>query len=288
MPKTAGHYFSSAIHHALRHDQILKASFNHSQGFINLKTNSEEFYNGKEHFIQYVNSLALQQKQKIQYIEGHDAFYGIHNIIASNARYFAFFRDPIARTVSLYNFERMVWEMLSTKENMDHFLMMLKKRIIDNFLVDGKVPAFEYWLHKIYKYNHQFYSSMSDYLEYLQYIDHKRDEGSFTEALSKFYFVGITEKFDLDSRYLFNLLNIKNPSGTVNNATPYVTLKSMSPSLINQIKDVNIDDFVLYQCALIENEKFKSKNNDFSFKVMKNKFIQKIYQARYYMQDIFA
>jgi hypothetical protein len=282
IPKTAGAYFTTSAYREIPRHTILCASYNYAIRFQNLITQQEDFQQGKQYFDDYVNALSSSQKNQINYIEGHDTFYGIHQCIRPEAKYFTFFRDPIARTLSLYNFERMSWEGLSARETHNYFSTHFMKRITDNFLIDGQVPDFETWLNQIYKHNHMFYSSMSDYLEYLKYIDDKRDESSFTEALKKFSFVGITEKFDLDSKYLFNLLKIRNPAGAVNKATPYVTLDSLSPSIVNQIKDLNADDMVLYQCALRANEQFKIKNKDFYLHVAQFKLSRQLNRIHSY------
>jgi hypothetical protein len=268
IPKTAGAFFTTSVYRQIPRHTILCASYHYAIRFENLITGQEDFQQGKEYFDHYVNALTVSQKNQINYIEGHDSFYGIHECIRPDAKFFTFLRDPVARTLSLYNFERMNWEALSVREMHNYFSTHFLKRITDNFLIDGQVPDFETWLTQIYKHNHMFYSSMSDYLQYLKYIDHKRDEASFTEALKKFFFVGITEQFDLDSTYLFNLLKVKNPSGAVNKAKTFVKLESLSPSIINQIQDLNADDLVLYQCALRENQKFKMKRMDFHLNVI--------------------
>jgi hypothetical protein len=254
IPKTGGAFITSSLKRENQKNQILKASYNYSQLFMNLSTNKNEYYQGEEHFIDYVNSLSFSQKDQIRYIEGHDAFYGIHETIGSEAKYITFFRDPITRTLSLYNYERMMWERFSIEEKTNPFKMAFKKRITDNFLIGGKVPNFEIWLDQIYRKKHVFYSSMSDYLEYLQFIDEKRDEASFAQALEKFYFIGITENYDHDSATLFNLFGVKNPQGIPNKATQYVTMNSLSPSLLNKIRDANADDQLLYECALRKKE----------------------------------
>jgi hypothetical protein len=265
IPKTGGAYIASSLKIETQKHQILNAGYTYSKLFTNLTTQRREYYTGKEHFFNYINSLSHKDKEQIEYIEGHDAFYGIHHQIKPKAKYITFFRDPIARTLSLYNYERMMWEKLADKEDLNYFMRMFKTRIIKNFLIEEQIPDFEIWLDQVYKKNHLFYSSMSDYLQYLQFIDDKRDEASFSQALKKFHFVGITEQYSTDSAYLFHLFNIKNPSGIPNKATPYVTMDLISPSILGKIKDLNSHDLILYQCALRENERFKKQSKEYCF-----------------------
>jgi glycosyltransferase involved in cell wall biosynthesis len=242
--------------------------------FDNLVTQKRDFYQGEQHFNDYIHLLSPKQKQRIRYIEGHDAYYGIHEPFNPAARYFTFIRDPIARTLSLYNFERMNWTILNREIKHDYHMTMAVERLQKHFLIDGKVPDFETWLHKIYKNNYRFYQSMSDNLQYLRYIDDNRDEKSFTEALKKFYFVGLSETFETDARYLFSLLKSKGFIGFENKADSFVTLSSLSPSIINQVKDANTDDLILYECARKANEKCKVQHKDFYVKIKQFKRVE--------------
>jgi hypothetical protein len=275
IPKTAGAFFSKSIRFALPEDQAIRLGYNYSAEYLNLITQQREFSTNKEHFLTYLNSLSTDQKMKLKYIGGHDAYYGIHQIFREQARYLTFIRNPITRTISLYNFEIQICYDILKMNDLDCFKIALKKRVTDNFLIDGEIPNFETWLHTIYKKKHIFYSSMSDFLQSLNYIDHKRDEKSFTEALNKFYFVGITERFESDAAFLFYQLKISKLRGGKNKSIAHVKLSNLSSSLINQIKDLNADDFLLYECAMKKNDHFKNYNHDYHFKSIVNKTITK-------------
>ncbi len=173
----------------------------------------------------------------------------------------------MSRTVSLYNYERMAWGTYENIKNPNDYQKKFRKRITDHFLIDGKVPDFETWLHRVYNHHHIFYATMTNYLEYLNFIDDKRDESSLQDALQKFYFVGITESFSTDADYLYHLFNVKTSMGHENVSPGFINKSALSKDILNQIKDVNRDDMVLYECALRENALFKKNTQDFYVKV---------------------
>jgi hypothetical protein len=47
---------------------------------------------------------ARPDTRRLRAVHGHRVFYGLHAIVDREARYFTFLRDPVSRTVSLYNF----------------------------------------------------------------------------------------------------------------------------------------------------------------------------------------
>ncbi len=277
IPKTAGSFFITNIKKSNPQHYLMHSSFSYFQPFKNQHTGKTDFYLGKEHYIDYVKSLSPAQKNKIHCIAGHDAYYGIHTLFDRPAKYITFVREPISRTISHYNYVRMLVGVLDKMRNKNHFHVMLNERIVEKFMIDGKIPDFETWLHHVYKHHHIFYNTMSDYLQYLNFIDENRDESSFQDALKKFHFVGVTESFYPDADYLYHQLNVKTSIGKGNTSPGYVNRNSLSSDVINQIRDLNKDDLVLYECALRENSSFKKENKNFYIDVAKSKRIRRFF-----------
>ncbi len=277
LPKTAGFHFKSSIEKLNPKQKSLLASFTYAQGFANLHSGKREYYKGKEHFTAYVGSLNQRQVDQIQYVLGHDAYYGIHQLLRKHAHYITFIREPVSRTLSLYNYECMHWSILENIIKPNPNQLMYRDRLTKHFLIDGKIPDFETWLHTIYRRNHIFYYSMTDYLAYLQFIDKERDEQSIQNALKKFSFVGLTDTFDTDSAYLYQLFNVKYPHEDENRSHQLVKRNTLSMKMIQEIRDMNFDDMLLYECAQRQNASFKNNTKDFYVKVNQTHFNMKLY-----------
>jgi len=273
LPKTAGEFFKCNVETNLR-KHLIRASFEHHEPFANYHTKQTDFYRGRDHFEDYIKSLPDDYKNNIHCVAGHDVYYGIHDLFPHPARYFTFFREPVSRTISLYNFERMAWGIYEHLPNPNHFQGILRKRITDHFLIDGMVPDFETWLDCGYGRRHTFYCSLSDSLQYLNFLDDKRDQASFENALNKFYFVGLTETFDEDAAYLYRLFCVRRFSGNENTSPAFVKLRDLSQAVINKIEALNMDDMLLYDCAIRANGLFKKQTKDFGRKVLQTKFFQ--------------
>lgn len=260
IPKTAGEVFKRSLEASLPRHSFVRTSFSYFEPFFNLKTRQMDFFQGKEHFVDYIRSLTKEQVEQIRCIGGHDSYYGIHELFPdAEPRYVTFLREPIARTVSLYNFERMSWETYSKKSgDLSVFAFNFLKRMREDFLIDGRPPSFEEWLIKIYDKTIPFYSSMTGFLKHLGFIGDGEKE---SDLLRKFYFVGITEQYDEDAAYLFRELGVKKRSSDRNASTPYVSANTLPKGVIDKIVELNRADLDLYESAVLENRRFNKMDS---------------------------
>ena len=116
IPKTAG----TTIHHILH---------NMYRGNILLTRENHKNRNALE-------SLSNKEKEKIKVLKGHFKF-GIHEQYPKPITYFTFFRDPIKRSISEYNFMH---------QNPKHkFYPILKENnyTLKDFLTDGHIKNFD-------------------------------------------------------------------------------------------------------------------------------------------------
>ncbi len=277
IPKTAGLSFKSDIELENSPDHVMNAYYTYGHEFFNQHVGKREFHRGKEYFNNYVNALSPIKKEKIKYILGHDADHGIHQLINKPARYITFIREPVSRTISIYNYEKMNWGKLEKTDILNPNQATYRKRLAECFLMNGAVPDFETWLQHGYGKHHIFYYTMTDYLQYLGFIDDKRDEGSIQDALKKFYFVGLTETYDTDSAYLYHLLNVKYCHGHRNMSEKMIDSSKLSEETLEVIREKNRDDIVLHECAQRENTAFKKHAKDFYVKVNQTHFNMKLY-----------
>ncbi len=172
----------------------------------------------------------------LKVIMGHQVFYGVHHYFDRPVRYVCFVREPMARTLSLYNFRVGVAIQLMRNPRVCEAADAIARdpsrlktltqdfpdvvpgsvldfiKVRDNFLVRGQVPSFSSWLEH-YNRKSSSYVSGLDMVEFL--IRNKFFEWgktSWKEAihmgLRNFFFIGMQESFAEDCRYLFSLLGI--------------------------------------------------------------------------------
>lgn len=270
IPKTAGERVKRNIEASLPQKSFIHANFSHFAHYYNINNKKKEFCKGEEHFVEYINSLTAQQKEKIRCVGGHDSYYGIHEFFKHQPRYLIFFRDPIARTISLYNYERTICKSYSDKKyplNMRQEKAL--QRIRENFLINGQVPAFEEWLIEAYDKKIPFYYSMTKYLKHLKFFNDDTSERSILEGLRKFHFIGITERYNEDAFFLYHELGVKKFAFDAHASTPYVTASTLDSKVTEKIKELNETDIYLYQAAVNENDRFKKSNVYFHLSVKK-------------------
>ena len=229
IPKTAGEAFKRNIEHSLPRGRFLRSSFSYFEPYFDTRKQGMEFFRGHNYFHDYVRSLSPAERNKIQCVGGHDSYFGIHTLFDKPTRYITFLREPIQRTLSLYNFERMAWERrCHQRDHLNVFDEGFLKRMSDHFLVEGKVPSFDAWLEQVYGRHTAFYYSMSDFLRNL----------GFQNGLDPFHFVGITENYEKDALHLYDTLGITRFDADRNASKPYVRLGEPAPRYSRKNKKV--------------------------------------------------
>jgi len=188
IPKTAGSTFAFHLKKNFTKNSLLHLSF-------------ENLHKNKVKNI--LKSLKADEKAKIKVIYGHAAFFGIHEYFDREARYFTFFRDPVERAVSIYNHKRRLFDDYSN-------LNALQKENLKNTLtVKGKAPEFEEWLERKFDTNRKNkHLSVYGFMQMLGFLERKVDKNSIKKALRKFMFIGMTEHYNEDSLFLYQILNI--------------------------------------------------------------------------------
>lgn len=262
IPKTAGEVFKRNIESSLSKNQVVRTSFNYHERFYNISSGQYEFYQDQIHFEKTIQALTNDQINTIKILCGHDSYYGIHTLINRDAKYITFIRDPLKRTLSMYNYKRLVWDVHSTMKppldpRQENALSLMKK----HFLVHDKVPSFEEWLECHYDKTIPIYGTMSNYLRNLGFFD--LNSNNICHALDKFYFIGTSETYDRDSHFLYHLLNVNYFSSDKNASIPHVTTQLINQSIINKIQSHNKEDIELFNLAISYNKKFKRSHKKF-------------------------
>lgn len=257
VPKTSGEVIKRNIERSLPKNAMIRTSYEHYEPYFDITKKKDDFYRGHDDFHRYVNSLSDKQKNKIQLLAGHNSYYGIHSLFSQQANYVTFLREPISRTISLYNFELMAWQLYSTQTSPLNLLEVnFLKRMQNNFLINHAPPSFEQWINEIYDSKIPFYYSMTRYLATLGFSA----ENNLNTLLDKFYFVGITETHEEDSNILYSRFGVKRFNADKNASNSYVSLSTLTDDVLNTVRYKNAEDIELYQLAIIKNQLFKKEN----------------------------
>ena len=274
IPKTAGERIKRNIEASLPRNSFIHAHCSQFARYFDIPQKKNSFYQSKDHFLEYMNSLSPNQKRKIRCVAGHDSFYGIHQFFSHLPRYTVFLREPMARTLSLYNYERTIHHTYSVYKGPLNFRQeKASERINNNFLVNGRVPEFEEWLTESYDKKNPFYYSMAKYLKHLGFLAEGNNQTMQEEALDKFHFIGITEKYDEDAFFLYHEMGVGKFDFDPHASTPFLRLNDLNKQTINRMEEINAADASLYEAALRKNEEFK-KRHPYFYKAVKKKQVQ--------------
>ena len=182
MPKCAGTTFRTHIEANLTREETLA-----------LYVNIDKRFRDRDYLQEYIGSLPQSRKNSLKLIYGHEVHYGIHEWLGREGLYFTFLREPVARTISWYNYRRQQgWG---------------DQRITQDFIEKGNTPTLEEWLSA----SPWVWNEMTGYFADYGYLESKEnyEPHELAEILDKFFYVGLTETFDTDALYLYWLLNIR-------------------------------------------------------------------------------
>lgn len=263
LPKTGGAALFQNVERFLPRSECLRLNCTYQQFYTDPRTQKLCFYETPKDFEILLSALSEAQKGKIQFISGHDLPYGLHKYFPQPAKYFMFIREPIARTISLYNYQRSQYEFLKTMKNMDESHRRLKLFSNRWFVIDGKIPSFEEWLEKSYNGDYPFYFTMTRLLQQLNYLDKVLNEDSWDRLLEKFFFVGLTDTMNKDELYLYHQMGTRCFWANRNASRPYISHQNLDRRIQEKILEKNQEDFILYERAKKANAAFKLKHADF-------------------------
>lgn len=204
MPKTAGSTFRWHIERNICENERISLYTD----VLGINQSKKKHYNYSDYYNivkDYLLSIEKHKRENVKIIYGHYVPYGIHGLFRRAPRYITFVRNPFARLVSSYNFLRTNF----IKENKGNKNDKVYK---DYLLVNEKVPTFDDWFeNKIGKNDYaNFWLKMESVYKTLRYMNKgEQNIESINRALSKFYFIGVTEKYDVDGYFLYDLLGFK-------------------------------------------------------------------------------
>jgi len=202
----------------------------------------------------YLLSIPEAKREHIKVIYGHGVPYGIHTLFKKPARYITLTREPLARTVSGYNFQRMQYEKQHKKSY----------RYQPHVTHQGEILSFSAWLETKYDRKDQIPTGMTltHFLSKMKYL-------TTPQWWKKFYFVGLTENAD-DILFIYHLLHIKKFFFDKNISRKYVTKTEIASSL-PMLKTKNSRDQILYLQSQTAHHRFLVAHPEYYQVVMKIK-----------------
>jgi hypothetical protein len=278
IPKTAGYTFRYHIQKNINNDEQLLLDY----GPLGL-----DVYNPpldlniyRSQCWKYLSSLSNVKKNKIKIVHGHIVPYGIHEFFKKPVRYFTFVRNPLERTVSVYNYLSNLYEKEGReKEKSSYFNKTL--------LINKKIPNFYTWVEEKYDNKElKGHLTMCGHLKFNGYLKGSvLDESAIEEALNKFYFIGLTDNFSEEILYIYNKLKIHK----------YFIDQNISNKTFNyknefldkeKILSKNIRDSYVYKYGSLLNKNFINRNKSFRKDISKKSLERNIIMP--FSQVLFA
>lgn len=225
--------------------------------YLTVSPNPNEGFETKEDVDRFIVSLPVDRRDKVRLLMGHSVYFGIHKSFGRPAKYFTFVRSPVEQAISQYNYVLKDYAFFSSSGKYgwgtplpahksafnfskwcDVFDVNAQTSTILNYLIDGRIGTVGQ-------------SQISEaHVERAKHI------------LDEFYFVGLTEYFDRDSRFLYHELGFTKRIAFKINETPHADL-SIDDSLLRQVADRVGLDRALYDHAVALNAAFRREHHDY-------------------------
>jgi len=255
IPRTAGTTLIKHIEARYRDDERLKLY--RKELNLNKVRRVLEHADYKNIVEAYIKKIPKTKREKIKIIYGHRVPYGIHKYFKRKARYFTFFREPVARVISSYN----LWTTSYENES-----RLGKKKLVfkNGYLVDGKKAGIDAWVkRKIEEDNIDTTGiTLARFLSKLGYIGRKVNESDVGDCFKKFYFIGIVERYKKDSLFIYHKLDIKLFFKNQNVSKKYYRLGDSS-RVDKMLQGLCERDSTIYKLALLWNKEFVDNNVDY-------------------------
>lgn len=190
------------------------------------------------------SSLKQLMQNKVygdRYFIGHFC-YGIHEYLPTPATYMSFFREPVSRLISLYNFSKInptaYWHPFAVDKTLEEFLLGVDLPELDNGQVRFLVGE-----------------NFANCDETEEFFINKTPVGQCDESLldlakkhidEEFSFIGLTEYFDQSVLLLKEILGWKNSYYLRRNVTKKTKKEPVSAEVKQAIRDRNHLDIQLY------------------------------------------
>ncbi len=282
IPKCAGSTFKHHLRNNFKKEEILEigedfVSSNYRNKAFPLFSENEKKENNeftrnkiKEHLV----NLSLEQKNKIKVIYGHYTPYGVHEYFDKNYRYITFFRNPTDMITSAYNY------LLTKYEN-----NILEEKYKSIIAPNKELISFEHFFKLIIQFSQP--NPLQKYLYNLGYFEEKNilNVNELKKCLKNFYFVGITENYNPDAKFLYYKMGMTKLFKSQNISTKYYSPdKNEYKKIDNILRKKYSTDYLIYNEAIKFNKSFKKTHPEFFIIVlymrMKNinvsKFLLKI------------
>lgn len=243
IPKTAGLTFRYHIRKNFSEEKYLLLAHT----LFGLKSYPPPDYQEyKEKVFKYLSNLDNKRKNRLTILFGHYVPHGVHKYFDRPYKYITFVRNPIKRVVSAYNHKLTKYH-LARKQEKDTFY------VERSLFVKKRIPNFEEWFDYYYSTSRK-YSTKTMY-EFLKNLGYGNE---IEEMIEKFYFIGITKKFQNDFLYLCKKLGINKHFLSKNKSIKFFKLKDNK--IKQKIATENIMDIDLYTQALEFNKLFKKEH----------------------------
>jgi hypothetical protein len=197
---------------------------------------------------EYLRGMNKKERENLSVVYGHCLPSNLDRLVGRAVYRFTFLRDPVSRSISLYNYYRGLYE--NGINDIDE-----RWHLEDILINNGSIPSFKEWFVSKYLKKTSDYS-LHTQAEYFRKFGYLRST-KYYEALARFDFVGITEHFEDDAYYLYDLLGVTRLFSDQNKSRKYFV-----PTKLDRVKlaAALIDDYRLYRAARVVNRRFRKQN----------------------------
>jgi len=195
----------------------------------------------------FIDGLSPARRQSLRFLIGHRAFYGVHQFFDREVRYVTAIRDVPSWLLSEYNFAR---------TNFRRDGVTSRKVILGP---TGSIVSFEEFFTQEVEANSLVrYLVDRGFCDEAVLTDLQNGHAAIADALSKFYFIGLHERWNEDFWILNTLFGVRPQySMSFNVSTKYVAPEA-AESFRAAIESRNSMDVYLHRLVVRRNEEFKA------------------------------